>query len=209
MFLHSITDIPFYLAIGFAASIIGALPFGLVNLSVLQSAVNKGTRSTIPVSTGASVVEIGYGIVGIFAGSLIARHISDSPWYHLLSALILLITGITFFFKKSKFHLNPNNTFGGFWYGVLLNLLSLQVLVYWIIALSLLSSSDLLPLSLTTVLSFLTGIGIGKMGVLYGYASLGSEIIGKSEKISRNINRMVGFILMMVALGITIKGVVL
>lgn len=208
MLLLLITDIPFYLAIGFAASIIGALPFGLVNLSVLQSAVNKGTRATLLVSTGASVVEIGYGTVGIFAGSLIATHINGSPWFHLLSALILLAVGVTFLLKKSKFHFSANNTFGGFWYGVLLNLLSLQVLIYWIIALSLLSSSDLLPLSLTAILSFLTGIGIGKMSVLYAYATLGEEIIGKSEKIARNINRLVGIILMGVALAVIIKGVI-
>ncbi|GEM_PF-772960 len=206
MFLNSITDIPLYLAIGFAASIIGALPFGLVNLSVLQSAVNKGTRSTLSVSTGASVVEIGYGIVGIFAGKFIWEYTHNNLWFHIISSSILLVTGVAFFVRKSRFDFNRKPTFGGFSYGVLLNLLSLQVLAFWIIAGSILSSADFLPYTPATIAIFLAGIGVGKMGTLWAYAYFGEEIIGRSDRISRNINRLVGVILMAVAAIVMAKG---
>jgi threonine/homoserine/homoserine lactone efflux protein len=61
-----------FLLIGLIASILGAVPFGLVNLSVLQAALRKGTRATMPISFGASVVEVGYGILGIMAISFIS-----------------------------------------------------------------------------------------------------------------------------------------
>ncbi|TVQ09107.1 MAG: hypothetical protein EA361_15860 [Bacteroidetes bacterium] len=207
MLLLSIADIPLYLAIGFAASIIGALPFGLVNLSVLQSAVNKGIRSTLPVSGGASVVEIGYGIVGIFAGKLIWEYTHNNLWFHIISASILLITGGVFFARKQRFDFNLNPAFGGFTYGILLNLLSLQVLAYWIITGSILSSAGFLPHAPATIAIFLAGIGMGKMGTLWAYAYFGEEIIGRSVRISRNINRLVGIILMAVAGIVMVKGV--
>ena len=206
MFLQAISNIPLYLATGIAASIIGALPFGLVNLSVLQSAVNKGIRSTLPVSTGASVVEIGYGMAGIFAGKFIWEYTHNNLWFHIISASILLATGVVFFIRKSKFEFNFNPTFGGFSYGVLLNLLSLQVLAYWIIAGSILSSAGLLPHAPATIAIFLAGIAMGKMGTLWAYAYFGEEIIGRSGRISRNINRLVGIILMAVAAVVMVKG---
>lgn len=206
MLTNSLTSIPLYLAIGFAASIIGALPFGLVNLSVLQSAVNKGILSTIPVATGASMVEIGYGIVGIFAGKFIFEYTHNNLWFHVVSAAILLVTGVTFFVKKSQFDFNLKPTFGGFSYGILLNLLSLQVLAYWIITGSILSSAGLLPHSPATIVVFLAGIAMGKMGTLWVYAYFGEEIFARSKRISRNINRLVGIILMAVAAIVMAKG---
>lgn len=205
---HSITDIPLYLFIGLAASILGALPFGLVNLSILQSSVNKGTRSTFPVAHGASLVEVMYGVVGVFAGKFITQHINNNFWFHLISALILLITGGVFFIRKARFNFSSNNTFGGFSYGILLNLLSLQVLAYWVIASSLLSTAGYLPLAPLPIAGFLAGIWTGKMGILYGYAYFGEEIMGKSEKISKNINRLVGMVLMAVAVVVLAKGLI-
>jgi len=184
-----------FLLLGFVASLIGAIPFGLVNLSVLQTALNKGAKAAIPVSYGASVVEVGYGILGIFAGSLISRHIDNNPWFSIFTASALLMIGLAFIFRKSHFEFNKNNTLGGFFYGVLLNLLSLQVLAYWILAISFITALNIQIFSPTSVFLFLLGIWIGKMGVLVSYASWGSKIVQRSEKISQNINRFIGIVL--------------
>lgn len=200
------TDLFIFLLIGILASIIGAAPFGLVNLSILQSAINKGTRSTFPVAHGASFVEVLYGVVGIFAGRFIAKHINENLWFHLISALILLITGVIFLFRKNRFQFSSNNTFGGFSYGILLNLLSLQVLAYWVIASGLLSATGYLPIKALSITGFLAGIWIGKISVLYGYAYFGEEIIGQSDRIARNINRLVGVVLMVAAGVVMAKG---
>jgi L-lysine exporter family protein LysE/ArgO len=184
-----------FLLIGFIASIIGAVPFGLVNLSVLQTAINKGIKATMPISYGASVVEILYGVFGIFAGSLLFKYIDKNPWFNVLTALVLLIMGLVFLFRRSQFQLNKNNSFGGFLYGILLNLLSLQVLAYWILAISFISSINHQIFTPLAVILFLAGIWAGKMSVLLSYASLGNKIASRSEKISKNINQFIGIIL--------------
>lgn len=189
-----------FLLIGFIASIIGAVPFGLVNLSVLQTSINKGIKATIPISYGASVVEILYGVFGIFAGSLLFKYIDKNPWFNVFTTLVLLTMGLIFLFKRSQFQLNNNNSFGGFLYGVLLNLLSLQVLAYWILAISFISSINHQLFTPLAVILFLAGIWAGKMSVLLSYASLGNKIASQSEKISKNINRLIGIVLIGIAL---------
>ncbi|MBW6480421.1 MAG: LysE family transporter [Bacteroidales bacterium] len=189
-----------FLLIGFFASIIGAVPFGLVNLSVLQTAINKGTRATMPISYGASLIEVIYGIFGIFAGSLLYRYIDKNPWFNIFTAAVLMIMGLVFFFSRSQFQMNKNNTFGGFVYGILLNLLSLQVLAYWILAISVISSLNQQLFTPLAIILFLAGIWAGKMSVLISYASLGNKIASQSQKISKNINRFIGIILIGIAL---------
>jgi L-lysine exporter family protein LysE/ArgO len=185
-----------FLIIGLIASIIGAVPFGLVNLSVLQTAINKGTKATMPISYGASVIEILYGVLAIFAGSLIFKYIGSNIWFNISTALVLLFIGMVFFFKRSQFQFNKNNTFGGFLYGILLNLLSLQVLVYWILAVSFISSFNHQIFTPLAIILFLAGIWTGKMGVLISYAFLGDKIASRSERISNNINRVIGIVLL-------------
>jgi L-lysine exporter family protein LysE/ArgO len=197
-----------FLLMGFMASIIGAVPFGLVNLSVLQTAISKGVKATMPISYGASVVEIIYGILGIFAGSLLFTYIERNPWFNAFTALILLVVGLLFLFRRSQFQFNNNNTFGGFLYGVLLNLLSIQVLAYWIIAVSIIASIYQQIFHPIAIIFFLVGIFSGKMSVLIAYATLGKKIASRSEAVSRNINLVIGVLLTGIA-GLTIARMVL
>jgi L-lysine exporter family protein LysE/ArgO len=188
-----------FIIIGLIASIIGAVPFGLVNLSVLQTAINKGTKASMPISYGASMIEMLYGILAIFTGSLLIKYIGNNIWFNIFTALVVLLMGMVFFFKRSQFQFNKDSTFGGFTYGILLNLLSLQVLVYWILAVSFISSLNQQIFSPLAIILFLSGIWTGKMGVLISYAFLGSKIASRSERISKNINRVIGIVLLGVA----------
>lgn len=60
IFLHFIA--------GFIAALIGAMPLGLVNLSVVDSTLNRGERSAFLLSTGASIIEVAF--VSFFVNSI-------------------------------------------------------------------------------------------------------------------------------------------
>jgi len=194
-----------FLLIGLIASIIGAVPFGLVNLSVLQTALHKGIRATMPISFGASMVEVGYGILGILAGSLIYKYLNENPWFYIATAMVLISMGLVFLLKSAPFNISNNNRMGGFFQGILLNLLSIQVLAYWIMAISFISSVYQQIITPLAIILFLLGIWTGKMGVLVSYASLGNKIVSRSERISKNINYLIGFILIGIALFTIVK----
>ncbi len=199
------TEIILFLFIGLIASIIGAVPFGLVNLSVLQTAIQKGTKATMPIAFGASMVEVSYGILGIFTGSLIYKYLNQNPWFHVVTALVLISMGLVFLLKSAPFRMSHNHRMGGFFHGILLNLLSMQVLAYWIMSISFISSVYHQIVTPLAIILFLLGIWIGKMGVLISYASLGNKIVRCSERISQNNNHLIGFILIGFALYTIIK----
>lgn len=109
-------------------AIIGAMPFGLVNLSVLDTAFHKNRHTALKVAHGESWIEVLYRILALLAGSIIAQVVENSPLVKYTTVLIPIFVGGFFLFKKgSQPHLP--DTKQGYLKGVVLNLLSVQVLL--------------------------------------------------------------------------------
>ncbi|MBR9999144.1 MAG: hypothetical protein KFF73_09240 [Cyclobacteriaceae bacterium] len=146
-----------YLFAGIILSIIGALPFGLVNLSVLQVANNNGTRSALKIAHGAAIVEVLFALTAIYAGNVINGFIQQNTFVNYLSVLAMGIGGLIFLVKKKNNKIPGMHRSAGFLHGAFLNILSFQVLLYWLIAISFLSAKQLIGYDLITVLLLIAG----------------------------------------------------
>ena len=185
----------FMLVMGMGAAIIGALPFGLVNLTVLNVTFERGNRAAIKIAHGAALVEVVFGLTALYAGGMLARHIEGNVIISYSTAAVLIIGGIFFILKKQRKN-DPNETgSSGFLKGILLNLVSIQVFLFWILAIAFLSSRELLQYDLLSILLFVAGIWLGKMAVLWIYMNLSNRILSRSRIISKNINTIIGIVL--------------
>jgi threonine/homoserine/homoserine lactone efflux protein len=181
-------------------AIIGALPFGLVNLSVLNTAYRSNRQTALKVAHGASWIEVLYGILALFAGTYIAKTIENSSTVKYIASLIPFFIGMFFLFKKSDGKQNHTDNRPGYLKGVILNLLSIQVLLYWIVAITWLKTSYLPEITPGLILVLIASIWIGKMGVLWLYAQFSEKIMSKSDFLTKNINRFVGAVLIISSL---------
>ncbi len=152
-------------------AIIGALPFGLVNLSVLDMAFHKNRHTALKVAHGASWIEVLYGILALLAGTIIAKAIENSPMVKYTAVLIPLFAGLFFLFKKGD-QPDLHNNKQGYLKGIVLNLLSVQVLLYWVVAITWLKTSYLPEITPGFIILFIVSVWAGKMGVLWLYAPL-------------------------------------
>ena len=190
---------------GTTAAILGALPFGLVNLTVLDVSMKRGNSYALNIAYGAALVEVLFGLIAIFAGSLVKNYIDGNVIINYFIILVLVISGLFFLVKKQKSHSSEESGYLGFLKGAILNLISIQVFLFWLIALAYLSSNQLIQYDPLSVLIFLSGIWIGKMTVLFLYMVLSKKIVSHSQILSKNINRIIGFILFGVAIFQTIN----
>ena len=190
---------------GALVAILGALPFGLVNLTVLDVSMKRGTSDALNIAHGAALVEVLYGLIAIFAGSLVNNYIDGNVIINYFIILVLVVSGLFFLVKKQKSNSSGETGYFGFFKGVFLNLISIQVFLFWLIALAYLSSRQLIQYDILSVLVFLAGIWIGKMTVLFLYMLLSKKIVSHSQILSKNINRIIGFILFGVAIFQTIN----
>lgn len=189
-----------YLFIGALICTIGAVPFGLVNLSVMDVAVNQNIRKSMSIARGAAIVEILFALIALLAGTVLSGYFNDNILVKYIVLAVLIVSGIFFWFKQnnltSKGDLESSN---GFLKGAVLNLMSIQVLLFWLFAITFLSVRNLFPSTLIQFLLFISGVWIGKMALLRAYAILGKKVAEKSQLVSQNMNRIIGFILILVA----------
>jgi len=188
-----------HLGFGFFVSVIGALPFGLVNLSVLDAAYKQNNRVALSISHGAAIVEVLFGLIAIYAGSIIYQFISENIVINYISIIVLSIAGLIFLIKRKDVKSQSHSKSVGFFKGALLNIISFQVLIFWLIAIAFLSSNQIMDYHFTTILVFVIGIWIGKMTVLWLYIRLSNKLVSKSKIMSNNINRIIGIVLFVIA----------
>ena len=185
----------FLLIMGMSAAIVGGLPFGLVNLTVLNVTFEKGSRVAIKIAHGAAIVEVLFGLTALLAGGLLASYIEGNIIISYATAAVLIIGGAFFILKKQGSNTTREAGSSGFLKGALLNLVSIQVFLFWILAIAFLSSRELLQYDILSTLLFVSGIWLGKMAVLWMYMNLSNRILSRSQIITKNINTIIGIVL--------------
>lgn len=196
MLVNSVT----FLFLGALICTIGAVPFGLVNLSVMDAAINQNVRKSMSIAHGAATVEILFASTALLAGTVLSGYFNDNILVKYIVLAVLVVSGIFFWFKQDNLNNKVDHeSSNGFLKGAFLNLMSIQVLLFWLFAIAFLSVRNLFPSTLIQFLLFISGVWIGKMAVLRAYAILGKKAAEKSQLISQNMNRIIGSILILVA----------
>jgi threonine/homoserine/homoserine lactone efflux protein len=189
-------EISLHFALGFIAAILGALPFGLVNLSVIYSVLHKGERAAFKLSAGATIIEIVFVLLAIFLGSRLENFIDSNRWIEFVILAVLLAAGISFFIRKNKKDAaNKKFLMPDLIKGMFLNILSIQVLLYWFVAVTYLQAYGLIVFTLECIVAFTLAVTLGKMLTLLFYRLLAQKIKSKSLVIARKINFIIGSIL--------------
>ncbi|MBN1987730.1 MAG: LysE family transporter [Prolixibacteraceae bacterium] len=189
-----------YFFIALAAATIGAVPLGLVNLSVVDTALKNGSQKATGIAHGASVVEVIFALSSLVAGAWLSEFFKGNPMVRYFVFAVLMGSGLFFWLKKNKGQLKKEQGKSiGFLKGALLNIVSIPVLLFWLLAATVLSAKQLLPSSLPEILFFLSGVWLAKMVILKIYVFLALKVVSRAHKLSSNINRVIGIVLMTVA----------
>lgn len=186
----------FIIAYAMIITVIGALPFGLVNLSVLDISNRKGTGPAMQLSHGAAVIEVLFGLTALTAGGLIANYLDTNPVINYLILSVPAVAGIVFLSRGRKKQETIHVEKSGFLRGMILNLVSIQVLLYWLLAMTYLQALLDIRYTAFSLILFALGVWLGKIGVLWLYAIFSSKVFGRLGFFSRNINRIIGVVLL-------------
>jgi threonine/homoserine/homoserine lactone efflux protein len=184
----------------FLASIIGAAPLGLVNLTVLNVSYRKGLSSAMQIAVGASVIEILFVLMVVLPGGIVTHMLQANNWIQWLFVIIPVLTGVYFILKKNDLMPKKENDKPAFIRGAVLNLISIQVLLYWIFAAAYIEQHQLLVANTFLIFIALTTVGFGKMIVLWLYARLSKLVLNKFQFLARRINWLIGIILIIAGL---------
>ncbi|MBK8043091.1 MAG: LysE family transporter [Haliscomenobacter sp.] len=188
----------------FIIGYLGTMPFGPINLSVIDTAISRNFRSAFFFSLAAALVEIPQSLVALRFGLSVSQWIEESWVAKTLAVLVFVGMGAMFFLKKPREEDKKSSDQGDFLHGFVIAVMNPQAIPFWVVVLAYLKTAQQLTLTthmaLPLILAFLLGVGFGKLFALLTYARLSQLIIARLSFVGLWMNKIIGSIL--IALGL-------
>jgi threonine/homoserine/homoserine lactone efflux protein len=190
-----------HILVGFGLSYIGSLPFGIINMTVAHTAINKNLRAAVWVSLGAILVEFFQVILALKFTWLFNENNGLNTALKTVAIIVFLLGGAYYmFFAKSRSALSDkednHRSSNEFFKGIILSLLNVMAIPFWIFYGAFLTSNGLLIRDNLYVLVFAGGSMIGTFSLFMSYALLGHKILRKHDVVTKWVNRVIGAVLL-------------
>ncbi len=194
-------------------SFFGSLPFGPINLMMIETTLRNSLRAGIPFSIAAALVEMGQSWVALQGSTWIEQLLKGGPWVQLAGFVFFLLLGLVFLFKKNQQDDTSTSTShrgGPFIKGFVVASLNPQAIPFWIIILAVLRSENLLEISAQSpfflIITFTIAASAGKLAALLLFGLLSAHIFSRMALVRRHLNRIIGFILIGIGMAQAIFG---
>ena len=129
-----IEDIQAAIPLGFLLSFM----VGPVFFVLLETSATKGFRAAFALDMGVVVADIFFLVIAYFSSFQLLENLSNQPGLYVFGGVILLVYGLTIFFrsdfkeKKPRIVTKGSDYLGLFVKGFLLNFINIGVLVFWL-----------------------------------------------------------------------------
>ncbi|MGB0839604.1 MAG: LysE family transporter [Chitinophagales bacterium] len=196
-----------YFVLSWAVSFLGTLPFGPINLSVVDTTLSKNFRAGIIFASAAALIEIVQSFLALHCSRFIVQTLEENPYVKAFTVGIFILLGIIFLLRKSReegVKKEKRFKFSTFQHGLFISSLNMQAIPFWVFVITYLQTANLLQFDFSattiTALFFLSGAALGKFSALYLYAKLSLVISEKVGAISLWMNKIIGAILLFIGL---------
>lgn len=197
--------------IGLVLSFIGSIPFGSINVTVIESAILNGFRNALWVIFGASLVEFFQVVIALKFSSLITQYPMTEQILFWMTIPIFI--GLAWYYFKQRrseqTELHGYSKGRGFLKGVIISILNVLAIPFWIFYGTYLDSVDLIDATQNiNILVFSFGAFAGMVLLLMVYAKLGEYAKVKFNKITTYIAPGVAWFFVLLAVIQIVRGVI-
>jgi threonine/homoserine/homoserine lactone efflux protein len=202
-----------HVLLGVILSFIGSIPFGTINVTVIETAILKGMRVAVWVVLGAAIIEFIQACVALLFSHLITQNPLTEQILFWISIPIFIGLGVYYLRQKPE-ESEPDALQGyaggrGFLKGILVSSLNVLAIPYWIFYGTYLASIGWInPGERLLVVAFSIGVFLGTVFILLCYARLGVYAKARFSRLTRFISPAVAYFFFVLA-GIQIVRVVL
>jgi len=187
-------------------SFIGSIPLGSINLSTLQITLEKDTKAGLQFALGATLVELIYSFLAIKFSAYLLQN-KDIGLYIQLVAIPAFILLSLYSFKKKNAAIKTNKVKNksAFFKGIMLGFINPLQIPFWVAYGTYMLSNGWIKNEHFLLNCFILGIITGTYLLLSLVVFL-SKLLDTHLNLSRfNINRILGYVFMALAVYQTIK----
>lgn len=187
--------------IGLIASFIGSLPFGVLNLTMVETVVKRGNKSGRDFAIGASIIEIIQAFIAIWFLDWFVHNPEVESNIKIAAVPILIILGIVFIIRDPHCKLQAVEYKGSpILKSIYLSLLNPLVIPFWIFCSGYFHSAAWIDFGPYQLILFIAGIGFGKYFSLIAYGAVRKQIVKRLDFFNLCFNRMIAIVFILLGL---------
>ncbi len=191
---------------GFALSLFGSLPPGLISLTVSQTSISRGLGAAMSLAAGAAVAEFFQAWSAVLLTDWFLSHPAIEQGFNWAMVPVFFGLGVHLLFFAKPAHISQNSDPGTlqkyFAKGLIISAFNLLAVPYWFVYCGWMRVEGIWKEGLWFTLVFALGVSIGTVFALSIYAWLGQLILRRSAEVARYANGVIGVIFL--ALGLKI-----
>jgi threonine/homoserine/homoserine lactone efflux protein len=195
---------------GIGISFCGALPFGTLNTTAMQIAIEKGCVEAFLFALGVMLIETIYLSVTLYAVDWIRKHQRLLVYAERFSVGVFLVIGGIYFYK-AYYPLPPGetHTINGDYFvkGVFLSAINPAQFPFWIGWNTALFSKGLLQANERYYVSYISGVGLGTLAGLGVFVMAGNLLQQNFSLSQQYIHVIIGLVFVVCAVVQQYKGV--
>lgn len=189
--------------LGVIASFIGTIPFGPINLTVVDTTLKQGIRDALVISVAAALVEIIQSFFALHCGRYVTMALDKYSVVQVIFFIAFIGIGILFFMRKGEKDVSEKKSklkVSNFTKGLLVGLLNPQAIPFWVFVFTYYQMSHWIDFSWLHIVALLLGVSVGKFLALAAYGWLSTMVAQRIKTLSAAMNKIIGSIFIVIGL---------
>ena len=182
---------------GAIVSLLGSIPVGILNITIVHVALQKGLKPAFYFALACAIVELGYSYIAVLLLHAVVDWQGQKIVFHVVSIMVLLGAGIYYVFKKPSFKKEEGPMMAkAFYQGIILSIINVAAIPFWLVYTTLLTSHAWVGLDTgIRIIWYIIGISVGTFLSLMGFAFFSHTINQRFMLEGVMANRIIGSML--------------
>lgn len=179
-----------HVGLGFVMAYLSLVPPGMLNMTAVRTAIEKGGGSGRWFALGAALVVIPQAFVALVFARFFAEHPEVVERLNYAGIAVLFGLSIVFFLQARKKFKGEGKKRSGksFWVGMLMSSMNMLAIPFYLVLSSVLENRGMLITEQPFINLFVTGVFLGAFGLFMTYVRFADVIQKRAQFIARNIN---------------------
>jgi threonine/homoserine/homoserine lactone efflux protein len=179
-----------HIVLGFVMAYLSLLPPGMLNMTAVRTAIEKGRNSGKWFSLGAALVVIPQAFVALVFAKYFAQHPEIVERLNFAGVIVLFALAIVFFVQARKKFKGEGKKRSGksFIVGMLMSTMNMLAIPFYLVLSSVLENRGVLETEQPYINLFVTGVFLGAFSLFMTYVRFADLIQKRAQFIARNIN---------------------
>ena len=179
-----------HVGLGFVMAYLSLVPPGMLNMTAVRTAIEKGYTSGRWFSLGAALVVIPQAFVALVFAKFFAQHPEVVERLNYAGVVVLFVLSVAFFLQaRKKFKGEGKKRKGkSFVVGMLMSTMNMLAIPFYLVLSSVLENRGMLITEQPFINLFVTGVFLGAFALFMTYVRFADVIQKRAQFIARNIN---------------------